>query len=56
MVKNVAPEVMEELRQETPLEQLGKPEQVADAIWYLASDQASFVTGTLLDVNGGFVM
>ncbi len=56
MVKNVAPEVMEELRQETPLEQLGKPEQVADAIWYLASDQASFVTGTLLDVSGGFVM
>lgn len=56
MVKNVAPEVMEELRQETPLEQLGKPDQVADAIWYLASDQASFVTGTLLDVSGGFVM
>ncbi len=56
MVKNVAPEVMEELRQETPLEQLGKPEQVADAIWYLASEQASFVTGTLLDVSGGFVM
>ncbi len=56
MVKNVDPEVMEELRQETPLEQLGKPEQVADAIWYLASEQASFVTGTLLDVSGGFVM
>ena len=56
MVKNVAPEVMEELRQETPLEQLGRPEQVADAIWYLASEQASFVTGTLLDVSGGFVM
>ena len=56
MVKNVAPEVMEELRQETPLEQLGQPEQVADAIWYLASEQASFVTGTLLDVSGGFVM
>lgn len=56
MVKNVAPEIMEELRQETPLEQLGKPEQVADAIWYLASEQANFVTGTLLDVSGGFVM
>lgn len=56
MVKQVAPEVLEELRQETPLEQLGRPEQVADAIWYLASDQASFVTGTLLDVSGGFVM
>ncbi len=56
MVKNVDPEVMEELRQETPLEQLGRPEQVADAIWYLASEQASFVTGTVLDVSGGFVM
>lgn len=56
MVKNVDPEVMEELRQETPLEQLGQPEQVADAIWYLASEQASFVTGTVLDVSGGFVM
>lgn len=56
MVKNVTPEVMEELRQETPLEQLGQPEQVADAIWYLASERASFVTGTLLDVSGGFVM
>lgn len=56
MVKNVDPEVMEELRQETPLEQLGQPEQVADAIWYLTSEQASFVTGTVLDVSGGFVM
>ncbi len=56
MVKNVDPAVMEELRQETPLERLGKPGQVADAIWYLASEQASFVTGTLLDVSGGFVM
>ncbi len=56
MVRNVDPEVMEELRQETPLEQLGRPEQVADAIWYLASEQASFITGTLLDVSGGFVM
>lgn len=56
MVKNVDPEVMEELRQKTPLEQLGQPEQVANAIWYLASEQASFVTGTVLDVSGGFVM
>lgn len=56
MVKNVAPEVLEELRQETPLELLGRPEDVAEAIWYLASDEARFVTGTVLDVSGGFVM
>jgi 3-oxoacyl-[acyl-carrier protein] reductase len=56
MVENVSQETLEELRQETPLEKLGKPEQVADAIFYLASPQASFVTGTVLDVSGGFVM
>jgi 3-oxoacyl-[acyl-carrier protein] reductase len=47
---------LEELRQETPLEKLGKPEDVAETIFYLASPQASFVTGTVLDVSGGFVM
>jgi 3-oxoacyl-[acyl-carrier protein] reductase len=56
MVENVSQETLEELRQETPLELLGKPEHVADAIFYLASPQASFVTGTVLDVSGGFVM
>ena len=56
MVKNVAPEVLEELRQETPLETLGKPEDVAQAVFYLSSDAASFITGAVLDVNGGFVV
>jgi 3-oxoacyl-[acyl-carrier protein] reductase len=56
MVENVSQETLEELRQETPLEKLGKPEDVAEAIFYLASPQASFVTGTVLDVSGGFVM
>lgn len=56
MCKNVDPEIMEELRQETPLETLGKPEDVAEAIFYLASEEARFVTGTVLDVNGGYVV
>lgn len=56
MVKNVDPAVLEELRQETPLERLGCPEDVANAIWYLASEEAGFVTGTVLDVSGGFVV
>ena len=56
MVNSVSEEVLEGLRQETPLERLGRPEDVAEAIWYLASEQASFVTGTVLDVNGGFVI
>lgn len=56
MVKNVDPAVLEQLRQETPLERLGCPEDVANAVWYLASEEAGFVTGTVLDVSGGFVM
>ncbi len=56
MCKNVDPEIMEQLRQETPLELLGDPKDVAEAIFYLASQQARFVTGTVLDVNGGYVV
>ena len=56
MCKSVEPEVMEGLRQETPLEMLGQPEDVAEAIFYLASEEAKFVTGTVLDVNGGYIM
>ena len=56
MVKNVTPETMEELRQETPLEKLGRPEDVADALWFLASDSAAFITGEVMNVSGGFVV
>lgn len=44
------------LREETPLERLGTPEDVANALWFLASPAASFITGQVLGVNGGFVM
>lgn len=56
MVKTVSPETMENLRRETPLEKLGEPEDVANALWYLASEQAGFITGEILNVSGGFVI
>jgi 3-oxoacyl-[acyl-carrier protein] reductase len=39
-----------------PLGRLGKPEDVANAVVFLASDEASFITGEILDVNGGALM
>jgi 3-oxoacyl-[acyl-carrier protein] reductase len=50
----------EELRQEgirrTPLGRLGQPEEVAYAVAFLASDEAAFITGAVLPVDGGLVM
>lgn len=39
-----------------PLKRLGKPEEVAEAVAFLASDGAGFITGQILDINGGYLM
>jgi 3-oxoacyl-[acyl-carrier protein] reductase len=39
-----------------PLDRAGTPEDVASAVVFLASDQASYITGHVLDVNGGMHM
>ncbi|MDW8151356.1 MAG: 3-oxoacyl-ACP reductase family protein [Candidatus Bipolaricaulota bacterium] len=39
-----------------PLGRMGKPEEVAAAVVFLASPEASFITGEILDVNGGYLM
>lgn len=42
--------------QAIPLGRMGKPEEVAEAVAFLASDAANFITGEILDVNGGYLM
>ena len=49
-------EVLPQLAEETPLRRLGRPEDIAAAVSYLASDDASFVTGQVLTVDGGFIL
>ncbi|MEG1774010.1 MAG: SDR family oxidoreductase, partial [Oscillospiraceae bacterium] len=41
---------------ETPLGRLGTPDEIARAALFLASEQAAFITGQVLGVNGGFVI
>lgn len=50
------PEVLHELAQEAPLERLGTPEDIAAAVSFLAGEQASFITGQVLGVNGGIII
>ena len=48
-------EAMEALAEKTPLGKIGDPEEIANAIFFLASENASFITGQTLTVDGGFI-
>ncbi len=50
------PETLSALREETPLERIGLPEDAAHAIVFLASEKADFITGQVISPNGGFVI
>ena len=56
MNSHLGEETLNELADETPLCRLGSPEEVAESILFLASEKASFITGQVLGVNGGFVI
>lgn len=54
MIRPLGQETLRGLAQATPLGRLGKPEDIAAAVSFLASDEAAFVTGQILTCDGGF--
>lgn len=56
MMAGFSDEDVAALKNETPLMQLGTPEDIADAVLFLASEKARFITGQVLSVNGGLVI
>jgi 3-oxoacyl-[acyl-carrier protein] reductase len=56
MVMQMPEKILDGMRGHTPLGRLGKPEDIANAYAFLASDQASFITGEVLRVDGGIVV
>ena len=56
MNSHLSEDDLRELAECTPLMRLGRPDEVARAIYFLASDDASFITGQVLCPNGGFVL
>lgn len=55
MVQQMPEKVIDQMVSKTPLARMGKPEDIANAYTFLASDQASFITGTVLSVDGGVI-
>lgn len=53
MVMSVTPEIREKIIAQIPVGRLGKPEEVAQAVVFLAAENSGFITGSNLSINGG---
>ena len=56
MNRTIPQEALDAMAEDTPLGRMGTPEEVAEAIFFLCSDQAGFITGQVLGINGGLVV
>jgi 3-oxoacyl-[acyl-carrier protein] reductase len=56
MVQAMPEKVRTMMAEKAPMQRLGRPEEIADAYLFLASDGASFVNGAVLSVDGGLTL
>jgi 3-oxoacyl-[acyl-carrier protein] reductase len=56
MMETVPQSYLDELKLKTPVGRMGEPEDIANAYAFLASDEASFISGIVLSVDGGLVL
>lgn len=56
LMTGLAPEVYESMKKQTPLGYVAEPEEVAGPVVFLASDHAKYITGSTINVSGGFLM
>ena len=56
MVKAIKPDVLESIVQQIPMGRLAQPEEIAGLVAYLASDEAGYITGANISINGGLHM
>ena len=55
MNSNYTKNTIKYIKNETPLERLGLPEDIANAVYFLSTEESSFITGEVLTVSGGIV-
>ncbi|MGN0519889.1 MAG: elongation factor P 5-aminopentanone reductase [Candidatus Fimenecus sp.] len=56
MMRMLGTEICKSVAEETPVGRLARPEEIADAVCFLANEKAAYITGQVLSVNGGAVI
>jgi 3-oxoacyl-[acyl-carrier protein] reductase len=56
ILATVPGEVLEKMRNQVPLRRLGKPEEIANIYAFLASDEASYINGAVIEASGGMTL